>query len=281
MSSDQTEPTNEQTQEEDLFVFDDPALDVRTSFASEGLGLYTTRPVAAGQVIRRLRGRVLSAPTRESIRVGPGRHIHDAYGAFVNHSFEPTARVCFEREALVAARDLHAYTEITFDYNASEVDMAAPFCVGSKWVRGASLRRPREEAGEEEADNQEQEDGDGDATQPPLCCICDEAAHDGLADDLGIRLLHGKTHADLTSQLCLSCVRSLLVCECHCCLRDLRPTPKTTADDGSPSKVYTTHLNPRYWLTDVACMGCHALDCDAPDCHTEERAFLKADNKKG
>lgn len=99
---------------------------------SEGFsGCYATRDFAAGETVLALQGTVLDKPTRESIEVGPGRHIVDPHGSFVNHSFEPSTEVDQQRQQLVALRPLQTGDEITFNYNVNETTMACPFATDS------------------------------------------------------------------------------------------------------------------------------------------------------
>lgn len=56
------------------------------------------------------------------------------YSRFLNHSFSPSCRV--HNRNIVALYDLPPNTELTFNYNETEVHMAAPFYVDSKLVSG-------------------------------------------------------------------------------------------------------------------------------------------------
>lgn len=114
--------------------------------------LIAARDIAAGAEIFRLVGRETRIPTRYSIQVGPEMHldsddlatdaerIHDRYWMYLNHSCEPSAVV--RGLALVALRDIPSGDGVTFDYNATEWELAEPFdcrcgtatCVGT--VRG-------------------------------------------------------------------------------------------------------------------------------------------------
>ena len=42
-----------------------------------------------GERVHTLIGEIYDKPARETIRIGYGRHIHDNYGIFINHSFNP------------------------------------------------------------------------------------------------------------------------------------------------------------------------------------------------
>jgi hypothetical protein len=88
---------------------------------------YATEAFGAGAAVLALQGPLLQQPTRESIELGPGRHIVDPTGSFVNHHADPSTRVDQQRQCLVALRPVQTGDEITFDYNLNETSMAAPF----------------------------------------------------------------------------------------------------------------------------------------------------------
>ena len=90
-------------------------------------GCFATQDFATGEVVLALEGAVSPMPTRESIEIGPGAHIVDPHGSYVNHSFDPSCEVDQGRRCLVALRPLCKDDEITFDYNKNETSMACPF----------------------------------------------------------------------------------------------------------------------------------------------------------
>ncbi len=117
-----------------------------------------TAAFSAGATVMRFEGRASDTPTRYSVQIGPAEHL-DPFDLldeqarlqwrswmFLNHSCEPNAAV--RDRSLVALRDIADGEGITFDYNATEWDMAEPFachcgsprCVGL--VRGARHRPP-------------------------------------------------------------------------------------------------------------------------------------------
>jgi len=99
-------------------------------------GLYATQPYAQGDVLFVLSGEIFANPTREPIYVGDGIHIHDPFGIYINHSFNPSVRI--ESYNVRAARDINAGDEITFDYNQNEIQMANPFYSDGILVCGKS-----------------------------------------------------------------------------------------------------------------------------------------------
>lgn len=126
-----------------------PRISVRPS--SAGSGLWCDEDVASGCVVIEFDGDVSPDPARYSVQVGIDEHVHpdeDAVASrdltrfrwrFLNHSCAPTCRVDGRR--LVALRELAAGEELTFDYNATEWDLAEPFrcscgACGGSIVRG-------------------------------------------------------------------------------------------------------------------------------------------------
>ena len=101
------------------------------------LGLFTAKQYKQGDIIFTLKGKIFDKPTRESIYVGDNVHVHDEHGQYINHSFTPSTII--QGYNVVACRDLEAGEEITFDYNANEISMAAPFYADGKFVSGKSI----------------------------------------------------------------------------------------------------------------------------------------------
>jgi hypothetical protein len=96
----------------------------------------TTAPVKRGQVVLAIDGPTVSTPTRYTVQVGEGQHV-DAEARtdggfpiwrFLNHACEPNTRLI--GRALTAVRDLPVGQEVSFDYDSTEWDMAAPFECG-------------------------------------------------------------------------------------------------------------------------------------------------------
>jgi len=98
---------------------------VRTGI--QGLGVFTTEPVKKGQTIFVMQGEVIHQPTRTSVQIGEKKHIEDELAGFLNHNCQPTAKVDRDRHSFVSLRDLKEGDEITFNYNANEDHLAAPF----------------------------------------------------------------------------------------------------------------------------------------------------------
>ena len=100
-------------------------------------GVYVTENYLEGEILREFESSsLLSRPTRTSIQVGPGQHIEDRIGMYVNHACVPNCEI--DGMSLIATKDLFEGDEITFDYNKNEDLMASPFeckCCG-KMIAG-------------------------------------------------------------------------------------------------------------------------------------------------
>ena len=109
-------------------------MEVKQSKKINGLGLFTTQQYKKGDTILVLKGAETNFPTRESIYVGNNTHILDELGQYINHSFEPTTQIVGYN--VVALVDVNNGDEITFNYNDSELTMAAPFTINGQQVCG-------------------------------------------------------------------------------------------------------------------------------------------------
>ena len=116
--------------------------EIKTCHEINGKGVYTTEVFREGDVVVRLQGPIVDQPTRESIEIGPGQHIIDPIGSYVNHSFTPTTKVEGRGSdgVLIALTNLSTGRHVTFNYNDSETSMACPFQVGEIPVSGNSRR---------------------------------------------------------------------------------------------------------------------------------------------
>ena len=108
----------------------------------------TLEAIRAGEVILTVRGEEVRQPSRTSVQVGEEVHIEVPTGVtlahtmdtyhwrFLNHSCEPAGY--FRGRELVALRDLPAWTQVTFDYDTTEYELAEPFLCecGSPSCRG-------------------------------------------------------------------------------------------------------------------------------------------------
>lgn len=89
------------------------------------LGLYAEKSYKLGDIVRTMSGKMSNIPTRKSIHIGNNMHLQDAFGQFINHSFDPNIMV--ESNKLIAIKEINIYDEITFNYNDTEIEMACPF----------------------------------------------------------------------------------------------------------------------------------------------------------
>lgn len=108
-------------------------IEIKNSIIGEK-GLFALRHFSQGQVVFVLDGQTFDHPTRESIHVGNGVHVHDEYGAYINHSFDPSTKIT--GRFVTAIKEINCGDEITFNYNESEINMASPFVVNGIIVKG-------------------------------------------------------------------------------------------------------------------------------------------------
>ena len=78
-----------------------------------------------GEVIYSLDNNKSNNKTKTSIHIGGGFHVEDDLGRYINHSCNPTSKICGRNIVLV--KDVIPYSEITFDYRISEGELAASF----------------------------------------------------------------------------------------------------------------------------------------------------------
>jgi hypothetical protein len=99
--------------------------------------LVALQPIAAGATVFRLEGELTDRATRYSVQLDENVHLDvggdhsteemlDRYfWRFMNHSCDPNT-VISNRE-VIALREIAPWTDITFNYNSTEYDMAEPF----------------------------------------------------------------------------------------------------------------------------------------------------------
>jgi hypothetical protein len=86
-----------------------------------GLGVETTRPREAGEVVHRFTGVIGPEIRQHTLQVDAHRHIADTrFIGFLSHACEPNCRLDMERFELVALRDIAAGALLTIDYAATE-----------------------------------------------------------------------------------------------------------------------------------------------------------------
>lgn len=100
----------------------------------KGLARYTTVPIKCGEIILTYGGEVVSEPDSTTIQMDATKHLRRDGETYVNHSCEPTAYIEYPSLSLRALTDIHADTEITFDYTWTEYNLDAPFTCSCKTV---------------------------------------------------------------------------------------------------------------------------------------------------
>ena len=109
-------------------------MEIRDSKTINGKGLFATRNFKKGDLIFLLNGEIFDAPTRETIHIGLNKHIYDEFGIYINHSFTPN--ICILNINVTAITDIISDEELVFNYNDSEINMAAPFYINNILVNG-------------------------------------------------------------------------------------------------------------------------------------------------
>lgn len=125
---------------------------VRVARAGRHYRLLATEAVRAGAVVLAIEGADVERPSRYSVQVERDVHVEAPGGLaaqgllerhpwrFTNHSCDPNTMLSGRN--LVAVRPIEAGEEITFNYNTTEYELAAPFACwcGSKgcaeFIRG-------------------------------------------------------------------------------------------------------------------------------------------------
>jgi len=99
--------------------------------------LIALQPLAAGATLFQLEGERRPRATRYSVQMGENLHLdvsgeHSSeeildryFWRFMNHSCDPTAMI--RNRDVITLRDITPWTDITFNYNSTEYDMAEPF----------------------------------------------------------------------------------------------------------------------------------------------------------
>ncbi|MGH9481694.1 MAG: SET domain-containing protein-lysine N-methyltransferase [Terriglobales bacterium] len=135
---------------------------LRVAWAAGKARVVAEERFSVGDLVLELEGEVAGAPSRYSVQVGlslhlvpprgsdrnPGESHDDRYiWRFLNHSCRPNAWV--RGRQLLALRPIAPGEEITFDYNCTEFDMAAPFPCRCGHCGGAMIRGYRHLSPEE------------------------------------------------------------------------------------------------------------------------------------
>lgn len=98
---------------------------------THGWGTVAVATVARGSEMLVIRGPIGDTQTPYSFRTANDRHVEPTgYGHFVNHACEPSCEIVYRpdgRPVLRARRALEPGEEITFDYTATEGELAGSF----------------------------------------------------------------------------------------------------------------------------------------------------------
>lgn len=97
-----------------------------------GARVRTIQPLRAGDVIFRLMGDVVHEPGQYTLQLDTERHLLNLSASWtrMNHSCNPNTHMDIARRRVVALHDIPAESELVFDYNTTEWDIAAAFVCG-------------------------------------------------------------------------------------------------------------------------------------------------------
>ena len=110
---------------------------------NRGRGVRALVPLAAGAIIHRFNGEIVSEIGQHTLQITPTQHISGtSIIGFLSHGCTPNARLDMERFALVATADIAAGEALTIDYALTEDTLFRQFachcgdpgCRG--WVTG-------------------------------------------------------------------------------------------------------------------------------------------------
>jgi SET domain-containing protein len=101
----------------------------RVEETGHGRGVFATEAIAAGEWVLQLSPVFDDRPGRHTIQVGEHRHqaFTDEIDDYLNHSCVPNTWLDTDNLRVVALCPIAPGDEVTFDYDASEWDMAEPF----------------------------------------------------------------------------------------------------------------------------------------------------------
>lgn len=116
------------------YIFNTFIMEIKMNTQINEYGLYSTKKYKKNEIIFVLSGKLYDYPTRETIYIGNNQHIYDDYGKYMNHSFDSSTYI--DKYNVVALHDIEIETELTFNYNDNEINMACPFMIGNICVKG-------------------------------------------------------------------------------------------------------------------------------------------------
>ena len=104
-----------------------------------GEGVIALADFHAGDVVFSFTGFVVAAPTKFTLQVSPGLHLHDPYfmGKVLHHC-DPNCEVRMDQRAFIARRDIRCGDAITMDYHQTEDHLHRSFdcACGAATCRG-------------------------------------------------------------------------------------------------------------------------------------------------
>ena len=122
----------------EINIHTEPNSDVEMKHRKGFKGLFASNDIKAGSVILYLKGSISRLPNMYSIQLSKDKHLDfppvrkpndelDYAWQYLNHSCEPNGYVNAAEYSFCALRDIKEGEEITFNYLATEDELASPF----------------------------------------------------------------------------------------------------------------------------------------------------------
>lgn len=103
----------------------------KVSIESDDLEAYIvcTNPIAPGEVLFKITGRLVPRPDRYSVQLAARIHLtpDGAPWSLVNHSCEPNAMIDCARQQIIALRPIPRGNEVSWNYLTTEWELSSPF----------------------------------------------------------------------------------------------------------------------------------------------------------
>lgn len=134
----------------------DPNSNIEMHFRQGYKGLFARKDIIAGSVIFYFKGRISGRPNKYSVQLSRDKHVDfptvrtldddlDYAWQYLNHSCEPNGYVNGAELCFCALRNIRQGEELTFNYLATEYELASPFqcdCGSAKcfgFIRGGKF----------------------------------------------------------------------------------------------------------------------------------------------
>ena len=90
-------------------------MEIKFSNRVNAKAVFATKKYEEHDIIHMLDGPVKNNPDKYSVEIGINQHIMDAYGMYMQHSFQPTTKII--GKTILALININSGDELTFNYN--------------------------------------------------------------------------------------------------------------------------------------------------------------------